>query len=122
MIKFHLTEIMRNNLLQPLRKSRTFKILCFNSSAGIFLAKEPKATQPSVLLHINTTKCYGLVMLGIDLESTQITGKIHGFVTVSATPVDGMHSIKYRRLDLRGIVPASSHTGQFLYKSLCCGA
>lgn len=74
--KFPLTETMKNNLLQLLRKSGTFKIVHLNSSAGIFSAKEPEVTQPSVLLHISTTKCFGLVMLVIHLEPTQISGKI----------------------------------------------
>lgn len=46
---------------------------------GIFLAKEPKVTQKvkiSVLLHISTTKCYGVVTLGTDLEPTHIAEKI----------------------------------------------
>lgn len=61
--KFPLTEIMKTNLLQLQRKSRTFKIMHLHSSAGILLAKEPKVTQAPELLHISTIKCCGLVML-----------------------------------------------------------
>lgn len=44
----------------------------FYSSVGIFLVKEPKVTP----LHISISKCYVSVMLGIDLEPTQIAAKI----------------------------------------------
>ena len=71
-----LTEIIQINLLQPLLKSETFKIVHFYSSVGIFLVKEQKVTQLLVLLHISISKRYALVMLGIDLEPTQIPGKI----------------------------------------------
>ena len=70
-----------------------FQNSAFPLSVDIFLAKEPKVTQLSVLLHISISECYVPVMLDIDLESTQISGKISVDLQVSAMSVDGSHSI-----------------------------
>lgn len=85
------------HLLKPIPKNGTSKIVHFYSSAGIFLVKEPKVTEQSVLLRVSITKCYVLVMLVMDLESTQITHSnpwknLHGFARVSVMSVDGRNS------------------------------
>lgn len=64
------------HLLQPLLKNGTSKIVHFYSFVGIFLVKEPKVTEQSALFHVSITKWYVLVMLVMDLEPTQIPGKI----------------------------------------------
>lgn len=74
--RFPLTEDIQIHLLQPLRKSGASKIVRFCSSVGIFLAKEPKVMQLSVSFHRSIPHCYVLVMLGVDLEPTQISVKI----------------------------------------------
>lgn len=74
--KFPLNEIIKTHSLQPLWKSGTSRIVCFHCCVGIFLVKEPKVTQLSVLLHVSISKYYISVMLCIDLESLQIARKI----------------------------------------------